>query len=194
VKAWGEQKATAGLKPVETGGTSDVLELGRASTFHVTRFTSPYLLTDPVSPHLAARREGRTIELPVIGAWVDRIRSQAEAVVLELAGGLFTPLGDAITNADLVRFLHPSRVVLVASDRLGALHDVLTTMRAARSDGVAIDAVVLSAPEQPDLSTGTNAAELGRMLATPKQILTLPRTEDARAVRTTLAGVLEGLC
>lgn len=186
VAAWGRRGiAVAGLKPIESGQDpsgqlgGDVLALGQVSTFHVTRFTPPYLLVDAVSPHLAARREGRVIDPDVIARWLRHIREAADAVVLELPGGLFSPLTDALTNADLVPVLEPTKMVLVAPDRLGVLHDVLATTRAARAQGIAFDGLLLSAPAAPDTSTGTNAAELQRVLPSVPVLEVLPRAARA---------------
>lgn len=182
VTAWARRGlSVAGLKPIESGvdpastsTTSDICELGRASTFHVTH-SPPYLLADPVSPHLAARREGRTIDLRAIVDWVAPIRASADATVLELAGGLFSPLTDTRTNADLLTALKPSKVVLVAPNRLGVLHDVLATVRAARAEGIAIDGLILSSVTEWDASVETNAAELERVLPTLPVLGVLPR-------------------
>lgn len=182
VAAWTARRgAVAGVKPIESGGQgADVLALERVSTFHVTRSTVPYLLAAPVSPHLAARREGVALSLSLVTNWTTAIRAAATAVVLELPGGLFTPLtDDGETNIDLVRRLDPTRVILVAPDRLGVLHDVIAATLAARAaGGVAIDAIVLSEPEAPDASTTTNAAELRRALPLAPIIDVLPRCHD----------------
>ncbi len=186
VAAWARRGiAVAGLKPIESGQApngrlgGDVLGLGQVSTFHVTRFTPPYLLVDPVSPHLAARREGRTIEPRVVREWLMPIREQAEAVVLELPGGLFSPLTDALTNADLLVELRPTKVVVVAPDRLGVLHDVIAATRAAAVEGIKFDGLILSTPAQPDTSTGTNADELARVHPSVPVLTVLPRAPAA---------------
>jgi len=195
VAAWARRGlSVAGVKPIESGQDpagqlgGDVLELGQVSTFHVTRFTPPYLLVDAVSPHLAARREGRTIDPHVIAAWLQPIRDAADAVVLELPGGLFSPLTDALTNADLVPALEPTKVLVVAPDRLGVLHDVLSTTRAAHAQGLTVDGLLLSAPAEPDGSTGTNADELRRVLPAVPVLGVLPR-----ASRQDLIPVLEAV-
>ena len=169
-------RRVVGLKPIETGlndpAPSDALRLDRASSFHVKQ--SSYRFADPVSPHIAAREAGQPILLGQITAEIATVRSDVDVVVVELAGGLFTPLSDETVNAHLARALKPDALVLVVPDRLGALHEVLSTTLAARSLSVPIDGIVLMAPEQPDLSTGRNAVELVRLKST-FWVTTLPR-------------------
>jgi dethiobiotin synthetase len=133
-----------------------------------------YEFVPPVSPHLAAREAGVTIDVATIAQRAAELDGPALDVhVIETAGGLFSPLADRVTNADLVRALAPARVVLVAPDRIGVLHDVNATVRAARAEGITLE-VVLSAPAVPDASTGTNAAELER-LGIAHVLATFPR-------------------
>lgn len=161
-------RRVVGLKPVETGlnepGPSDALRLDKASSFHVKQ--SAYRFAEPVSPHIAAREAGQPIVLEQITAEIRTARNDVDAVVVELAGGLFTPLSDTTLNAHLAHALTPDSLVLVAPDRLGALHEVLSTTLAAAILSVPIDGVVLMAPERPDSSTGRNAAELLRRKGT----------------------------
>lgn len=182
-------RPVAGLKPIETGfsagdsGASDAVALEQAS-FHV-KHPRPHPLygfQDPVTPALAARRERRVIDLQHVRTWVDaafalNVESQPE-IVVETAGGVFSPLGDDLTNLDLVHAIGTGTWLLVASDRLGVLHDVLSTLHAMRSRARAPDAIVLSAPNTPDASTGTNASELRRMPEMPP-IIELPRNSIA---------------
>jgi dethiobiotin synthetase len=128
----------------------------------------------PVSPHLAARAEGRAIDLDVVVARVAELERRADTVLVEGAGGLFSPLDERTTQADLARALRADRLVLVAPDRLGVLHDVRATLLAARSLGIADPIVVLSAPLRPDASTGTNASEL-EALGITRAVAVFPR-------------------
>jgi dethiobiotin synthetase len=161
-----ELKGLAGLKPVETGipdsdaAPSDGQMLEQASTFHVKRFPPPYLLRRAVSPHLAAAGEGRTIELGPILRYVEELRGLTDGVLVELAGGLFSPLADGLSNADVAAALEPTKVVLVAPDRLGVLHDVAAATRAATAHGLVLTGIVLVHPVQADASTGSNAMEM----------------------------------
>ena len=176
----------AGLKPVESGavpgGPSDALTLEQASTFHVKRFPPPYMLVRPVSPHLAAASEGRTLELSVILRYVEGVRDLTDGVAVELPGGLFTPLAPGLSNADVAVALRPDAVLLVAPDRLGVLHDVGAATRAALALGLAITGVILVTPELADDSTGTNAAELAHVTRIPV-VAVLPRADVATLAR-----------
>lgn len=159
----------AGLKPIETGFTdpeaSDAARLERASSFHVKH--TGIRFADPVSPHLAARNAGAPISVPALCDTILDVAPQTDLTVIELAGGLFSPLTETQTNADLVRHLRPDSLLLLAPDRLGVLHDLIAATRAAAAMHIRIDAVVLAAPEIPDTSTGRNANEVVRVLSLP---------------------------
>jgi dethiobiotin synthetase len=159
----------AGVKPIETGmgeaTVSDAARLERVSTFHVKPFG--YVFAEPLSPHLAARETETPIRLDVLVPLIQSARTTADVILVELPGGLFSPLSDTEVNADLVRAISPDVTLLVAPDRLGVLHEVIAAHRAASTAAVDLDGIVLVSPERPDPSTGLNAGELGRVLEVP---------------------------
>ncbi len=122
-----------------------------------------YSLVEPLSPHLAARREGVSIDLDLVAARVDELARSLDVLFVEGAGGLFSPINEREGHVELVARLRPEGLLLVASDRLGVLHDVRATLVAARASGVDAATVVLSRPAAADASTGTNADELERL-------------------------------
>ncbi|UQA61490.1 dethiobiotin synthase [Polyangium aurulentum] len=167
----------AGLKPIESGvstGPTDASALAAVGSFHVKQ--APYTFVEPISPHLAARREGVTIDLSRVQAWVDG--HAARVVVVETAGALLSPLGPGLTNLDLARALRPDVLVLVAPDRLGVLHEVASAMHVLRTLGTDLPApmLLLQPPAEPDRSTGTNAGELALLGIHPAP-LAFPRAE-----------------
>ena len=198
VEAGFAEPKVAGLKPIESGvragsGEGDGATLERLSTFHVKRFPPPYLLARAVSPHLAARDEGTTVELPVIAGYVRAIREVADAVLVELPGGLFSPLARGLSNADVVRAVAADVVLLDAPDRLGVLHDVAAAVRAATAADVVLTGVVLVAPESADSSTGTNAEELAVVTELPV-LAVVPRGEvSVLAARSDLEALVRAL-
>jgi dethiobiotin synthetase len=148
----------AGWKPVESGVVA-----GAATDEALLRAVScgpvpPTIrLAAPIAPNVAARREGIVIVADAIEQTLRAI--DYAIVVLELAGGLFSPLTDTIDNATFLARVAP-RVIVVAPDRLGVLHDVHATVRAATTVPLALSALVLSAPAVADDSTGANVGEL----------------------------------
>lgn len=162
---------TLGLKPIESGvGTNEPSDAAQLRAVSPNRFGKPgplhcYALAEPISPHLAARREGVALDFDRIRAWVDEQTSQYDTLqytLIETAGGVFSPLHDTATNFELAQHFGEALWVLVAPDRLGVLHDVTACLIAMRQRGRHPDAVVLNC-SQSDTSSGTNADELARL-------------------------------
>jgi dethiobiotin synthetase len=168
-----ESMRVSAWKPVTSGGLDDVARLTVAAGEPI---GAPlHALGAPVSPHLAARHEGIAIDVrTLVGAAIE-LAKHVDVLFVESAGGLYSPLSDNDTNADVARALGgEAQLLLVAPDRLGVLHDVGAVVRAARADGRLFAAVALSAPEHADASTGTNAAEIQK-LGLALDVVTFPR-------------------
>jgi dethiobiotin synthetase len=178
-----EGAVVAAWKPIESGvgtGPTDHAALRDASTFHVKQdLDLLYGLVAPISPHLAARQEGVAIDLAPVLERAQLLRARADLVLVELPGGLFTPLSEDLLNLDLLRALAPAATILVAPNRLGVLHDVLATTRAA---AMPLTAIALTSLAPPDASTSTNAAELRRLLGV--DVVEIPNAPVADLLRT----------
>jgi 8-amino-7-oxononanoate synthase len=182
----------AGLKPIETGmsgGTAaDAAQLGALAS-HV-KMPSPHPLygfADPITPSRAARHRAVAIDLRQVANWAGTVASTTQnpaQLVIETAGGVFSPLADLQSNFDLAAALSPALWILVAPTRLGVLHDVSSTLHAMAALGRRPDWIVLSAPEIPDASTSSNREELTRLHFMPP-VLELPRN-DARPLQAVL--------
>lgn len=168
------------LKPVESGVARGVAMDARAleAAAPDARYPSPhplYAFEPPISPHLAARHVNITIDVERIAGWLRDVEASAAAdsiYVVETAGGVFSPLTDALTNLDLAHALEPAIWLLVVPDALGALHDSRATLMAMAQAARAPDYVVVNAAREPDAATGTTARELASLgLAQPAATL-----------------------
>jgi len=154
------------MKPVETGcrlsgggngpvgADATLLKTAAASTSPLD-IINPYSFIPPISPELAARQAGVEIDFDVIRDAYEEIRLRSDVIIVEGAGGLFTPLGkstagkDGATMADLAGFLDIP-LVIVAPSRIGVINQCLLTVRAARSKGLPLMGIVLNHPAPPD--------------------------------------------
>ena len=124
-----------GMKPIAAGveadgRNDDVVRLLAASSVQPPlEWVNPYLYTPPIAPHIAAAEAGRPIDLPVIRQAFDHLRSLAEVVWVEGAGGFRVPLDAQYDTADLAQVL-ALPVVLVVGMRLGCINHALLTAEA----------------------------------------------------------------
>jgi dethiobiotin synthetase len=137
-------KRTAVMKPVAAGTVKtpegefndDALELLAASNVKAAyEDVNPWLLKTAASPHLAARTEGVTIRHERVAAAFERLRSGAEVVLVEGAGGWLAPISSTETMADVAERL-ALPVILVVGMRLGCLNHALLTRDAVRARGL----------------------------------------------------------
>lgn len=108
----------------------------------------PQVFRAALSPPRAAAVEGRTVDDALVRTGFAPWARNSEIVVVEGAGGLFSPLSDRSLNVDLACLIGLP-VVLVDSARLGAIGRTLATARAAHAAGVILAAVVLSQVTPP---------------------------------------------
>lgn len=140
-----------------------------------------HVFVPPISPHLAAREAGVRLCIHRLATAALTHAEGTDVLLVEGAGGLFSPIADDTTYADLAGVLRARigdrlRVLLVAPDRLGVLHDLRASLLAARHVGAPVTALALSAPAVPDASTGRNAEEVRRLFIGPLAAV-FPRAE-----------------
>lgn len=135
----------------------------------------PYRLQAPLSPERAAELEGMTLCLGQLHAACLSGIESGDFLLVEGAGGFYSPLASGALNADLAGGLGLP-VLMVAADRLGTLNHTLLTVEAVRMRGLALAGLILNQPvPQPDPAMD-NAADLARWLQMP--VLRLPHTAD----------------
>ena len=87
-------------------------------------------------------------------------------VLVEGAGGFYSPLAEDGLNADLAAALQLP-VLLVANDRLGCINQILLTAEAIAHRGLKLAAIVLNAKDQNNNSAMDNAADLREHIDMP---------------------------
>lgn len=142
---------------------------------------NPYALYAPIAPHLAARHEGIEIRIDRILAAAERLREDADDLVVEGVGGWYVPLNARETVADLARALDLP-VVLVVGMRLGCLNHALLTATAIRASGCLLAGWIANRIDASAACVEENIASLRERLPAPL-LGVLPHMECFDAAR-----------
>ncbi|PLR30870.1 dethiobiotin synthase [Chimaeribacter coloradensis] len=166
---------TAGYKPVASGSeetadglrNSDALALQQNSTLAL-RYdeVNPYTFAEPTSPHIVSRDEGRPIDPAVLSAGLRALEARAEWVLVEGAGGWFTPLGEAFSFADWV-VQEQLPVILVVGVKLGCINHALLTAAAVQAAGLPLAGWVANDVQPPGRRHAEYLETLQRLLPAP---------------------------
>ena len=126
--------------------------------------TCPYIFTYPCSPHMAAEKDGKTIDLSVITEATRRLQEKYEYVLLEGAGGLMVPNDFHSLAIDYVKEQgYP--VILVTSGKLGSINHTLLSLYACKQYGIPVRTVVYNLyPPTDELITANTLEYLTQYL------------------------------
>ena len=166
-------------KPVESGCSTgpdgqllaaDAQALMQACQYPLPQqIVCPYPLKAAISPAEAARFEQQHINLQQLQQACtlaeDDPHSDNTRLLVEGAGGFYSPLCENGLNADLAQTLKLP-VLLVAEDKLGCINHVLLSLQAIESRGLEVFAVVLN-QINPASSAMNNARELSQLISQP---------------------------
>lgn len=160
-------------KPVESGCKkqdgellpADALKLKQASNFAGDLSdVCAYRFEAVLSPVRAAHLENKKLSIVQLR---DACRYSNDGfVIIEGAGGFYSPLADDGLNADLAEALQLP-VLLVANDKLGCINQILLTTEAISNRGLKLAAVVLNSIEPILYSEMNNAEDLHELIAAP---------------------------
>lgn len=172
--------AVSGLDEITPGWPPDHELLAAATGWQAPESVAPYTFAPAVSPHLAAREAGVTIELPRLIEAFDAAAAGAEVVVAEGVGGLMVPLADEppLSVLDFAKAI-ALPVVVATHPGLGTISDTLLTVDRLRAEGLDVAAVVISGwPDEPDSMQRSNLETIARLTRT--DVATLPLTSADR--------------
>ncbi len=165
--------AVSPLKPVESGcapggdggpfpADAAALRNAFASGFSLSSICR-YPLSAVLSPHLAARAEGVSIDPARIRQTVIDAAKTEDVVLVEGAGGAAVEIRKGYTFVDLARDLSLP-VLIVAGNRLGVLNHLKLTLYYLRSEEISLFGVILNdmTPE-PFSARESNEVEVRRI-------------------------------
>lgn len=137
---------------------------------------SPQRFAPPFAPAVAAAMEGRAIDEELIAKGWQEQANRCDFLLIEGAGGLFSPISARYTNADLIRTFE-TPAMLVAGWKLGLVHQVICSLVAARAIGIRFQRIVLSevAP-QTDEAADSHLRLLMESLAKDAEWQSIPIT------------------
>ncbi len=103
--------------------------------------TAPVIFSYPASAQLAAKIDGRDIDLTVIDAARQKLENRYDVVLVEGAGGLMVPITDDFMAIDYATTRNLP-VILVTNSRLGSINHTLLSFEAIASRGMELYAVL----------------------------------------------------
>jgi dethiobiotin synthetase len=148
-----------------------------------------YRFEPALSPVRAARMAQQKITIEQLNH-ACKFNSDNGFVLVEGAGGLYSPLAEDGLNADLAEALQLP-VLLIAHDKLGCINQILLTAEAISNRGLKLAAIVLNAKEQKNNSAMDNAADLREHIDTP--IYTFAHAQNNDDVIEDLGNYLQAL-
>ena len=122
----------------------------------------PYCFEIETSAEMASTVSGKKLTLESLALACKRDIDES-FVVVEGAGGLYSPIAEAALNVDLATELQLP-LLIVIRDELGAISQTLLTLEAAKNNNLAVACVILNAVEGNSLF---NKAALGAYTDTP---------------------------
>ena len=174
------------MKPIAAGASGEMNEdtaaLIRAAGRGDPRDVTPLLLREPMAPHIAAAREGKSLSLAPVMAAFRRLETQGDFVVVEGVGGFKVPLAEGLDTVDLAGAL-ALPVVLVVGLRLGCLNHALLTADAIAAAGLGLAGWIANAIDPHMPVADENVAALRARLQAPLVgRLPFQRQPDARTL------------
>ena len=125
-----------------------------------------YPFKEALSPHLASKRAGVSIELSKIRADFDRIKNNFEFILVEGAGGIICPFnmndGKEILLPDVIKALGLD-IIIVADAKLGTINSTVLTVEYARQRSINIQGIILNNYDENDFMQVDNKEKIEKL-------------------------------
>lgn len=127
--------------------------------------TAPLIFRHPASAQLAARLDGREIDLTAVDRATARLAAMYDTVIIEGAGGLMVPITDTFLTIDYIATRNLP-VALVTNGSLGSINHTLLSLEAIASRSLSLEYVIYNEYFDSDpLIAEDTRAFIGRYLA-----------------------------
>ncbi|OTA21549.1 dethiobiotin synthetase [Xenorhabdus beddingii] len=166
---------TAGYKPVASGSdmtisgirNGDALALQRNSAVPLTyQEVNPLAFVEPTSPHIVSAELNQPIHFSVLSQGLEALITKSDWVLIEGAGGWYTPLSENTTFADWV-ILENLPVILTVGIKLGCINHAVLTAKAIQHSGLKLAGWVANEIEPAGQRQAEYLATLTRMITAP---------------------------
>ena len=157
------------MKPVAAGSRADAELLRLISGVNdPLDLINPVCLRHPLSPNVAAQREGIEIDIGEIERAAHDLAQRHDLLIVEGAGGLLVPIRDDFFMADLAHML--GLPLLIVSRRgLGTINHTLMTIACAKARGIAVAGVIYNdaVGTEEGIAERTNPEVIARLSGVP---------------------------
>lgn len=158
----------SGYVPGEVSDSSLLLEaMGQEVSEATINAITPWRYKAPLSPDMAAAREGQVIDYDNLLAFcLAKLAKAPDGLLIEGAGGAAVPLTDTKLTVDWIKDL-ALPVLLVSGTYLGSISHCITTAEFLLKRGVVVQAVLLNESLTAPVPTLETKAALERYLSCP---------------------------
>jgi dethiobiotin synthetase len=184
----------SGFDPANVAGSDPAVllgALGRTATGGDIERIAPWRFAAPLSPDLAAKAEGRTVDFKALVEFSRGVAAGRGMTFIEGVGGIMVPLDQAHTVLDWMSALRIP-VLLVAGSYLGTISHSLTALHVLAQRNLDIAGVVVSESSTPGASLDDTVATIARF-AVPIDVIGVPRLLPGTPVPTELLSRIERL-
>jgi dethiobiotin synthetase len=133
-------------KPVQCGAEErDLLKVKQlVDNSHCMFFEESFLLKAPLSPHAAAKLEGKEIKL----ADISLPSADGHDLIIEGAGGVLVPLNDHEFVIDIAEKFQ-AELILVSNIYLGSINHTLLTVNEIKRRGIKVKGIIFNGASNP---------------------------------------------
>ena len=180
----GEGRPATALKPLVSGYDSSVVEtsdpavllraMGRSVTADEIAAIAPFRFRAPLSPDLAAAREGRSVDFDaLLGFSRDAVAAHDGTLLIEGVGGIMVPLDANRTVLDWMAALGVP-VILVVGGYLGTISHTLTALDVMAQRALRVASIVVSEKDNDTVPLDETVASIARFSG-GAEVIGLPR-------------------